>query len=292
MKRRSYFSTKCARNVVESLTKTQKSTKAMKKLGIALAGVCVMAIHSQAAMIPLGMNAPYVQNFNTLAGSGTSSVVPNGWAFAESGTGANTTYTASAGQGSAPPADTYSFGGDGTTDRAFGTYRGSSDSFSPIIGANFQNTSGSAITRLTIAYVGEEWRLGANNRTDRLDFQYSLNATSLTDPSATWIDANNLDFVTPSTKGKLGGTDGNQSKFQTAVGGSVSFLNIPNGQSFWIRWTDFNVAGADDGLAVDDFSIVAVPEASTYFAGLALLTGLASNRKRNRRIPVSSRFAA
>ena len=238
-----------------------------------------MAVCSQAAMIPLSYNTPYVQIFDTgtpvngpgLANSGTSSVLPNGWAFAESGTGANTTYTAAAGMGSAPAADTYSYGGGMSADRAFGTYRGSSDSFSSMIGANFLNSSGSPITRITIGYIGEEWRLGANNRTDRLDFQYSLNASSLTDSSATWIDVNNLDFVTPWTKGNPGGTDGNQGKYQTAVGGSVSFLNIPSGAGFWIRWTDLNVSGPDDGLAVDNFAIVAVPEASTVFAGLALL---------------------
>ena len=229
-------------------------------------------------MIPLGQNDPYVQTFDTgtsvngpgLADNGTSSDLPSGWAFVESGDSANATYIAAAGQGFAPPSDTYSYGGGPSNDRAFGTYSGSSDSFWSSIGANFVNSSGSAINRITVAYVGEEWRLGANDRTDRLDFQYSLDATSLT--TGTWIDLNNLDFVTPWTKGNTGGTDGNQRKYQTAVSGSVSFLNIPIGAGFWIRWTDLNISGVDDGLAVDDFSIVAVPEASTVFAGLALLS--------------------
>src|SRR5262245_17300773 len=232
----------------------------MKRIGIAFLGICSAAIHSHAAMIPLGVNSAYFQNFSTLSPSGTSSVLPAGWAFAESGTGANTTYSASAGQGAAPAADTYSYGGNATPDRAFGTFRGSSADFSSVIGANFVNNSSEAITRLNIAYVGEEWRLGANGRTDRLDFQFSLDATSLTDTAATWIDANNLDFVTPWTKGNTGGTDGNQAKNQTSLSGSIGFLNIASGANFWIRWTDLNVPGTDDGLAVDNFSIVAVPE--------------------------------
>src|SRR5258708_5271388 len=144
----------------------------MKRIGIALVGVCVMAIHSEAAMIPLDLNTAYVQDFNTLSGRGANSDLPLGWAFSESGTGANTSYTASSGQGASPPGDTYSFGGDGARDRAFGTFSGSGD-FSSMIGANFQNTAASPINRITITYVGEEWRLGANNRTDRLNFQYS-----------------------------------------------------------------------------------------------------------------------
>ena len=31
--------------------------------------------------------------------------------------------------------------------------------------------------------------------------------------------------------------------------------SIANGATVWIRWTDVDVTGADDGLAVDDFSL-------------------------------------
>ena len=51
---------------------------------------------------------PVTENFNTLASTGTSWVVPAGWAFVEAGTSANATYTAGAGSGTA--GDTYSFG--------------------------------------------------------------------------------------------------------------------------------------------------------------------------------------
>src|SRR5437764_4929258 len=64
------------------------------------------------------LGTAYTQNFDTLANSGTSSTVPTGWAFSESGTNANTTYTA--GTGSSTTGDTYSFGASGNTDRAFG----------------------------------------------------------------------------------------------------------------------------------------------------------------------------
>ena len=35
-----------------------------------------------------------------------------------------------------------------------------------------------------------------------------------------------------------------------------SSLNIANGASFWIRWIDTDASGADDGLAVDEFSLI------------------------------------
>ena len=37
---------------------------------------------------------------------------------------------------------------------------------------------------------------------------------------------------------------------------TISGLSIPNGATFFIRWTDFDASGADDGLAVDDFVTV------------------------------------
>ena len=43
------------------------------------------------------LGAPHTQDFNTLANSGTSNTVPTGWDISESGTNANTTYTAGTG---------------------------------------------------------------------------------------------------------------------------------------------------------------------------------------------------
>jgi Multicopper oxidase len=196
------------------------------------------------------------QNFDSLASSGTSSVVPAGWAFAETGTGANSTYTA--GTGSSSTADTYSFGATGSTDRAFGGLRGTgTNTFSTTIGSQFTNNSGGTITSLGVAYTGEEWRLGASGQgADRLDFQYSTNATSLT--TGTWNDVNSLDFTSPVTTGATGAKNGNVAPNRAAINSSISGLSIPNGATYWIRWTDFDRGGsaiADDGLAVDNFSI-------------------------------------
>src|SRR5215212_7906733 len=139
------------------------------------------------------VGAPYTQNFDTLASSSTSSTVPAGWNFAEAGTSANTTYAA--GTGSSTTGDTYSFGPAASAERAFGGLQ--SGSLIPTIGANFTNNTGATITDLTIAYVGEQWRLGAAGRADRLDFQISPNAISLT--NGTWFDQNSLDFSSPIT---------------------------------------------------------------------------------------------
>ncbi len=195
------------------------------------------------------LDSPYTQDFNTLATTGTSSTVPNGWEFSEAGTNANGLYAA--GTGSSNAGDTYSFGAAGSTERAFGGLF--SGSLTPTIGAEFTNGTGSEITTLDLAYTGEQWRLGTSSRADRIDFQYSLDATSLT--TGAWTDVDALDFETPNQSGTVGLRDGNATANRTGVAGSISGLSVPAGDTVWIRWTDVNATGSDDGLAVDDFSL-------------------------------------
>src|SRR3989442_9584122 len=90
------------------------------------------------------VDVAYTQDSNTIASTGTSSVLPAGWAFAETGTNANMTYTA--GTGSGNTGDTYSFGATGSTERALGGLQ--SGNLVPMIGAGFINNTGGTITSL------------------------------------------------------------------------------------------------------------------------------------------------
>lgn len=198
------------------------------------------------------LSSAYTQDFNTLALSGTSSTVPTGWEFAETGTNNNSTYTAGTGSGNA--GDTYSFGAASASERSFGGLL--SGSLVPTVGAQFTNNTGGTITSLAIAYTGEMWRAGVTNRNaaDRMDFQLSTNATSLA--TGTWVDYDSLDFSSPNIITTLGAQDGNSAGNRTALSFTITGLGITNGASFWIRWTDFNISGSDDGLSVDDFSLI------------------------------------
>lgn len=226
----------------------------MRKLYFLL--VCVTTFmstvtHAQPVSLNI-INSAYQQDFNTLVNTGTGTLalnVPAGWLFSESGTNANTDYTAAT--GTATSGDTYSWGAAASTDRAFGGLL--SGSLTPTIGAGFTNNTGSTVTTLTISYTGEQWRFGATGRTDKLDFQYSLDATSLT--TGAWIDANSLDFTSPISSGGTGALDGNLTANRTNVNFTITGLSINPGATFYIRWTDANVTGADDGLGIDDFSI-------------------------------------
>lgn len=195
------------------------------------------------------LDVAHVEPFDTLAPAGSSSELPAGWAISEAGANANGSYTA--GTGSSNAGDTYSFGAASSSDRALGGLQ--SSNLNPTFGAAFTNNTGAVISALDVSYTGEQWRLGATGRQDRLDFQYSLDATGL--GNGTWVDVNELDFNGPITSGATGALDGNAAANRTAIAHTIAGLAIPAGATFWVRWTDFNASGADDGLAVDDFSI-------------------------------------
>lgn len=212
------------------------------------------------------LGSPYTQDFNTLANSGTTNTaLPTGWELNESGSSSSNNNAYGAGTGSNNAGDVYSFGAGGSMERAYGTLL--SGTLTPIIGAQFTNNTGSDVSVLTVAFTGEMWRAGVTNRgsADRLDFQLSTNATSLT--SGTWVHYDELDFNSPNINAAAGALDGNAASNQSAVEFTIEGLNIPNGSSFWIRWTDFNISSSDDGLAIDDFSLtpdtVIVDEAPT-----------------------------
>lgn len=191
----------------------------------------------------------YLQDFNTLVVDGSSSLLPAGWVFLETGSTADGTYTAN--RGNLAVFDTYSYGSTGSSDRALGSLQG--ETLIPMFGAAFVNHTGGVITSAQIAYTGEQWRSGRTSRLDRLHFQYSTNATSLN--TGTWIDFFDLDFLTVNNL-TVGPKDGNSIAYRMALADTVSGLNIAQGAMLWIRWVDINGTGEDDGLAVDDFSLI------------------------------------
>ncbi len=196
------------------------------------------------------------ENFNTLAATGSSNTtLPTGFRFSEGGTGGNLFYTAD--NGSLPTGNTYSYGSTGGADRALGEI--TSGTVQSTLGLCCVNNSGAPITSFQISYTGEQWRLGAADAIlDRLDFQYSLNATSLS--TGTWIDVDSLDFVSPTNSSTAGPIDGNAAANRTLRGPvTINFCQtpVPQNATFYVRWVPVaNIGGTNDGLAIDDFSII------------------------------------
>jgi hypothetical protein len=259
----------------------------ISQLTLALAALAVSPLlHAQAiSLAPSG--ATYTQDFNTLsntAGSTTNNLTITGWFMTESGLGVRDNDRYAVDTGGSNTGDTYSYGSTASTDRALGSVQ--SGTLIASFGTAFTNNTGSTITWLTVSYTGEQWRIAntAAARDDRLDFQYSLTATDLI--NGTWTDVNSLDFVSRiKTSAVAGALDGNAAANRLAISHTITDLSIAHGSTFWFRWNDLNASGADDGLAVDDFSLQAssVPEPSSYaaLAGAAFL-GLALARRRRR----------
>jgi hypothetical protein len=230
------------------------------QLFLALAALAAShaAAHAQLCVFLTG--PAYIEDFNTLPVSGTSnnsSTLPQGWAFTEAGTGGTLTYTGD--NGSLSVGNTYSYGASGNSDRAFGEI--TSGTVRSTIGACFLNDTGVVLTSFTIAYTGEMWRLGAADAiVDRLDFEFSTNATSIVDegPGVVWTAVNTLDFVSPNNTAPAGAKDGNvaANRKTTAPIAIIPPGGIPDGEVFFIRWLSIaNIGGTNDGLAIDDFKL-------------------------------------
>src|SRR5439155_21620204 len=86
--------------------------------GLVLLVGFAIPVHAAGSISLTSLGVPVTEIFDTLVNTGTSGTLPNGWYLAESGTNANSTYTA--GTGSSTAGDTYSFGSASSTDRAFG----------------------------------------------------------------------------------------------------------------------------------------------------------------------------
>ncbi|HEY3569843.1 MAG TPA: ExeM/NucH family extracellular endonuclease [Thermoanaerobaculia bacterium] len=222
---------------------------------LAFVALAVLSAHPAAAQCVslTTLGSAYTQNFDTLsntAGSTTNNLTIPGWFMTEGGGGARDNEQYAVDTGGSTTGDTYSYGAAGSTERALGQLR--SGTLIPLFGACFTNNTGSTITSLAVAYNGEQWRLGTAGRTDQMNFEYSTNATDLV--TGTWTNAAALNFITPDTA-TTGAKNGNAAADRTALSSTISSLSIANGATFWIRWNDQDASGADDGLAVDDFSL-------------------------------------
>lgn len=225
-------------------------------LFLLLISACFSIAQAQINLSGCGVN--YNQNFNTLPRNPsvtnrcntyftwTDNVTIPGWYISQQ---ANRHLVDN---GSCNTGSIYSFGTDGATDRALGSFASASNA-SISYGAQFRNNTSGAVNRLTIRYTGETWRGCANANT--LAFEYSLDATSLT--TGTWLPATNLNFT---QNGGNNGVvlNGNLTQNRQVINGTVDIPApqvVNAGQTFWIRFTDVDNTGGDAGFGIDDFRI-------------------------------------
>jgi predicted extracellular nuclease len=208
--------------------------------------------------ISISDGTPILQDFNALSTSVTpSTALPNGWYLTEIGASAPPADGAYVGgTGSSNAGNAYSFGASGDTDRALGSL-GSGSVTMIHYGAKFTNVGTGPITTLAISYDGEMWRRGTAV-VDGLAFSYSTNATDLT--TGTFTPIQGLNFTSPGSACSATtntATNGNTSACRTSVSGTITGILVNPGATIFIRWTDVDTAGSDDGVAIDNVSVSA-----------------------------------
>ena len=188
---------------------------------IFFASLLASSVHAQFSLT----TSTYTQNFDglgTAGGSATGGSLGlfnsnlNGWYFLETGSGANTTFTA--GTGSGTSGDTYSVGTAGGTDRSLGSLQ--SNAVNPSFGFWFQNNTGSTISGIDLSYKGETWRIAATGRSDALNFSTSTSATTL-DVTTGWTGVSSLNYVNASAAATANASKLQSSTISGNLGGVV-----------------------------------------------------------------------
>jgi hypothetical protein len=245
----------------------------MKKLLVI--GAAVAAASSQAQVVLSGPGT-YFQNFDSLAPTGTAwswndnlpTALMQGWYSNQISYDADDGTNGSSGL--------YSYGNGSSTERALGSVAlpGALIRY----GIRLNNASGGTFSALNLDYIGEQWRSGSANFTDKLIFEYSTNATNLS--SGTWISLTALDFNSPNNLG-TGVLNGNAPANQAFHSGTMSGLTWLNGTDMWVRWTHVGNPSRD-ALALDTMHLNAVPapEPMSLTVIGAACAGLVARRRR------------
>ena len=147
-----------------------------------------------------------------------------------------------------------SFGTTASAERALGAL--STSNQIPSFGVVLTNDTSRTLVALDVSYVGEQWRAGDANMLDVLSFKYGYGA-SIVD-AGTSLPA--LNFLSPVLSGGNIALNGNSAANQTVIEGTITGLDLAPGESIVLRWDATDLSGQDNGLAIDDLSIVGQPK--------------------------------
>lgn len=154
-----------------------------------------------------------------------------------------------AGKGAETTGALYSYGSEGSADRAWGALA-SGTTGDIRYGVAFTNETGGTVTNLTVTYAGEQWRC-ASNTVQSLCFGYCV--TNAVVPLAqgvfSWMPA--LRFDAPRTLDMKAGA-------VTGEGYTVTAdvpVTVQPGEVVLLCWEDKDDEGLDHGLALDDLTV-------------------------------------
>lgn len=259
----------------------------MKNLNTILA---VGAVTAACGAAEAAIIVSYSQNFDSM-GTSTQAITGSGavgaqgvisgldskWSAARLG-GTNTTgaLSATVDNGASGSGGMFNYGATGSSDRSLGSL--ASGTTIAGFGLALENTSGYEATSITIVFDAKQFR-SSTTAQNTLTFAYGFSSAGLTSTNflsstqMTSLSAGNVVGGQPvATNGPL------NPPVTTAVSFTISGVSWGNGQMLFIRWQDSNEAGNDAGLAVDNFSLTAVPAPGAV--ALLGVAGLVGTRRR------------
>lgn len=189
-----------------------------------------------------------VQNFNAMAATTT---LPVNWRMAASTasptwSAAAATLTAQASSGSPTTGGTYNWGSTASERAAGAMTSGSFASPNSLIGS-YQNTGTTAITKLTISYKGERYRV--NTAAASVQFYYSTNGTSWTAVTAGDIAA--ASFPTAASSYTI------TSPLTINVAAFDVTVSMAVNSTIYLRWNMNTTGSNSQGIGIDDISVTA-----------------------------------
>lgn len=207
--------------------------------------------------------AGYVQDFDGLA-SGGNQTAGHRWVDNSTlpGWHANRpTYTITSGTygGSAEAFDDtdqarntglFSFGSSSAADRALG-FRSAPGA--PVRAAvRFVNRTGRTITRFSFVFSGEQWLRSSAAIAHTLTVDYQIGANAL--EAGTWTGVPAATFTSPNIAADATSLNGNTAPNRATRAATVSGIAWAPGEELWIRFSDLDETGPEQGLAIDDFA--------------------------------------
>jgi len=199
----------------------------------------------------------YSENFNTLAETGVSNVVPLGFTWQQFYGTSIEGYTADTGSSNA--GNVYSYGSSATgpiTDRSYGSLSSGGSAYA--LGLGMVNSDASSyILQFTLSFTCKTWRTStvANNV---LTFGWSTDATTFDTTQFTWTALPEGNCVAIPAVPSNGAVDGNQPANQIVSSATItpSAALAPGATIYW-AWVDQNNPGNDAGKALDNLVITA-----------------------------------
>ncbi|MBL9202999.1 MAG: metallophosphoesterase [Opitutaceae bacterium] len=220
--------------------------------------------------------AGYVQDFDGLT-SGGNNTAGHRWIDNSNLPGWHTdrrTYTVTSGTfgGSAAAFDDteatrnvglFSFGASSAADRALG-FRAAPGA--PVRAAvRLVNRTGRTLTRFSFAFTGEQWLRSSATIAHTLTVDYQLGAAAL--DAGEWTAVPAATFTSPIIATGAASLNGNAAFNRSTRAATVADIAWAPGEELWIRFSDLDEAGPEQGLAIDDFAFWTGNEAALFFNG-------------------------